>query len=235
MQQDACATARDWLPVEADRPASDAEVREGAMEGVLVAVGELGYRAASVRAILEYSGGHRRQFYEHFESKEDCFEQAYAAWMDRIGINLLEAAIAAPGWQGGVQAALLRLFQLVSARPEIARSLFVEAQVAGGEAAAKHEEAIERLGQALDSVRAEIEPGQAPPESTGIFVLGGIEACVCEVLTAGSPERIWDALPELMHLAVGSYLGNEAAETAFEEARALLAEDLEALKGGGTT
>lgn len=201
------------------------------MEGALNAVGELGYRAASVRAILEYSGGHRRQFYEEFASKEDCYQQAYSAWMERLGVSLLEAAATAPGWQAGVRAALIRLFQFVSERPPIARALFVEVQVAGGETMARREELMERIAQALDSVRDEIAPDRAPPESTGIFVVGGIEACVCDVLSAGDPNRIWDALPELMHLAVGSYLGTEAAEAEFEQAKELLAGDRETLGG----
>lgn len=191
------------------------------MEGVLNVVGEVGFRGASVRAILEYSGGHRRQFYEEFASKDDCFQQAYAAWIERLGVSLLEAAVTASGWSAGVRAALIGLFQFVDERPAIARSLFVEVQVAGGEAMAKREEAMERIAQALDSVRGEIDPDQAPPEATGMFVVGGIEACVCEALTAGDPNRIWDALPELMHLAVGSYLGSEAAETEFERAKEL--------------
>lgn len=201
------------------------------MEGVLSAVGQLGYRGASVRAILEYSGGHRRQFYEEFASKEDCFQRAYAVWIERLGIGLLEAAVMAPGWRAGVRAALIRLFQFVGERPPVARSLFVEVQVAGGEAMARREEAMERIAQALDSVRGEIDPDQAPPEATGMFVVGGIEACVCEALSAGDPNRIWDALPELMHMAVGSYLGREAAEAEFEEARELLAGDRAGLGG----
>lgn len=225
MRQEACATATDWLPVEAEASAPGADVREGSLEGVLNAVGEHGYRGASVRAILEYSGGHRRQFYEEFESKDDCFQQAYAAWIERLGVSLLEAAVSVPGWQGGVRAALIRLFHFVSERPPIARALFVEVQVAGGEAIAKREEAMERIAAALDSVRAEIPADQEPPEATGMFVVGGIEACVCEALTAGDPNRIWDALPELMHMAVGSYLGREAAEAAFEQAKELLAGD----------
>lgn len=207
-------------------------MREGAMEGVLVAVGELGYRAASVRTILDYSGGHRRQFYEQFASKEDCFEKAHSAWIGRVGVDLFEAAVAAPSWQQGVQAALARLFQLATQRPPIARALFVEVQVAGGRALAEHNEALERIAEALDSVRGEIEPDQAPPEATGVFVVGGIEACVCDALTAGDPNRIWDALPELMHMAVGSYLSTEAAEAAFEEAKALLVRDRAKLEEG---
>jgi AcrR family transcriptional regulator len=232
MRPEACAAAREALPVETDVPASDLEIREGAMEGVLTAVGELGYRGASVRAILEYSGGHRVQFYRQFEGKEDCFDRAYATWIDRLGVDLLEAAATADGWQAGVRAALIRLFRFSAERPAIARSLFVEVQVAGGAALAKHEEAVEQLAGLLDSVRDQLDPDQAPPRSTGIFVVGGIEACVCEALTAGDPSRLWDALPELMHLAVGSYLGQEAAEAEFEEAKALLDRDRAELEGG---
>ncbi len=225
MRQEACAAAREALPVETTAPTPDATVREGEMEGVLHVVGELGYRAASVRAVLEYSGGHRKQFYEHFESLDDCFQQAYATWIERLGVNLLEAAVSAPGWQAGVRAGLVRTFRFVSEQPSIARALFVEVQVAGGAALAERDGAVDRLAQALDSVRAEIAPEQAPPATTGIFVIGGVEACLCDVLAAGEPNRIWEALPELMHLAVGSYLGKEAAEEEFEAAKALLAGD----------
>jgi AcrR family transcriptional regulator len=224
MRPESCAAAREALPLEATPTTPESEIREGAMEGVLTSVGELGYRAASVRTILEFSGGHRRQFYDQFESKEDCFEQAYAVWIERLGVSLLEAAVAAGGgWRSAVRAALMRLVDFVVERPLIARSLFVEVHVAGGAALAKHEEAVGRLAEALDSVRAELSPEEAPPVSTGVFVVGGIEACVCDVLAAGDPSRIADTLPELMHLAVGSYLGKDAAEEELEEARALLA------------
>jgi AcrR family transcriptional regulator len=222
MRPEACAAAREALPVETTAPTPDATVREGEMEGVLRVVGERGYRGASVRAVLEYSGGHRKQFYDHFASLEDCFQQAYATWIERLGVSLIEAAASAGGWRAGVRAGLVRLFQFVDEQPAIARSLFVEVQVAGGPAMAVHEEAMERLAGVLDSVRGEISPDQAPPETTGIFVVGGIEACLCDVLAAGDQNRIWDALPELMHLAAGSYLGKEAAEEEFEAARALL-------------
>jgi AcrR family transcriptional regulator len=231
MRQEACAAAGEALPVETTEPAPDATLREGEMEGVLSVVGELGYRGASVRAVLEYSGGHRKQFYDHFESLEDCFRQAYGTWIERLGVDLLEAAIAAEGWQAGVRAGLVRLFQFVGERPAIARSLFVEVHVAGGSALAEHDAAVDRLAQALDSIRADMSPEQAPPEATGIFVVGGIEACLCDVLAAGESKRIWDALPEMMHLATGSYLGKEAADEAFLETKAFLERDRTQIEG----
>jgi len=96
MRPEARAAAREALPVETTAPTPDATVREGEMEGVLHVVGELGFRGASVRAVLEYSGGHRNQFYKHFDSLEDCFQQAYSAWIERLGVSLLEAAISLP-------------------------------------------------------------------------------------------------------------------------------------------
>jgi len=217
------AAAWEALPVDSEVRTTEEQAREGAMEGVLAVAGQVGFRAASVRAILDYSGGHRRQFYELFASKEDCFEQAYSAWLARVGSAVLEAAVAAPTWAASIQAGLVALFEFVAGRPEIARALFIEVQVAGGGALAEHERTIERIAAALDGVRERIDPDQAPPASTGLFVVGGIEASVCDALTAGDPSRVWDALPELMHLTVGSYLTTADAEAAFEEAKQLLA------------
>jgi len=226
------AAAWEALPVDSQVRTTEEEAREGALEGVLAVAGQVGFRAASVRAILDYSGGHRRQFYELFASKEDCFEQAYSTWLARVGAAVLEAAVAAPTWAGSVQAGLGALFEFVSRRPEIARSLFIEVQVARGGALAEHEATMERIATALDSVREQIDADQQPPEATGLFVVGGIEASVCEALTVGDPGRVWDALPELMHLAVGSYLTTADAEAAFEEAKQLLARERGALEGG---
>jgi AcrR family transcriptional regulator len=210
---------------------SELDVREAAMEGVLEACGELGFRETSVRSILEHSGGHRAQFYQHFESKEDCFAKAYAVWIERLCVSVLEAAATAPGWEAGVREAIVRLFQFVSARPAIARALFVEVQIAGEPALARHEAAIERLAAAIDSARADVDPAEAPPEATGVFVVGGIESCVAEALSAGDPARVWDALPELMHFAAGSYFGKEEAEEAFERASVLLERERARLTG----
>ena len=221
MRPEACAAAREALPVETATPTSDATVRAGEMEGVLYVVGQEGYRAASVRAVLEYSGSHRRQFYEHFDSLEDCFAQACGAWIDRLGVSILETAVSARDWRGAVRAGLIELLRFVSERTEIARALLVEVQVAGGEALRQHDAAVDRLAELLDSVRDEIPAEEQPPEATGTFVVGGVEAAICDALSAGEADRIWNSLPELMHLIVGSYLGKDAADEEFEAAKEL--------------
>ncbi|HWI96397.1 MAG TPA: TetR/AcrR family transcriptional regulator [Solirubrobacterales bacterium] len=232
MRQEACAAAGEALPIETTAPTPDSTVREGEMEGALQVIGEVGYRAASVRSVLEYSGGHRKQFYEHFESLEDCFAQAYEAWAKRLVLSVLEAAVSVEGWRAGVRAGLMKLFQTVVERPAIGRALFIEVHVAGGKALATHDEAVDRVADALDSVRNEIGPDDAPPSQTGLFVVGGIEVCVCDALADGDPNRIWDALPELMRLITVSYLDAQTAAEEAEAARAAVEEVRAKLEGG---
>jgi AcrR family transcriptional regulator len=204
-------------------------VRASIMEAMLVACGELGYREAAVKDVLERYGGHRVQFWERFASKEDCFAAAYATWADRLVAELLTVAVAEGDWRRGIRAALVALLRFAEQRPALARALLIEAEIAGGPALAKREQAIEAVGAAIDSAREQAAVEERPPELTGLFVAGGIATFVGEQLATGEPGAAWDGLPELMRFATGPYFGEEAAEAEFEAARALL---LERAEGG---
>jgi AcrR family transcriptional regulator len=193
------------------------------MEAMLVACGELGYREVSVKDVLARYGGHRIQFWQHFASKEDCFAVACTAWTDRLVAELLGAATAENGWRRGMRAALVAFFQFVDDRPQIARALLVDAEIAGGAALDKREEAIQLLGEAIDSARAQADPADRPPPLTGVFVAGGIATYASEQLAAGEEGASWQGLPELMRFATAPYYGEEAAEVEFEAADALVA------------
>jgi AcrR family transcriptional regulator len=201
----------------------DDPTRAAIMEAMLAASGELGYRDVAVHQVLERYGGHRVQFWQHFASKEECFAIAYATWIDRLTTELVSAALAAGDWRRGMRAALIALFELADERPDVARALLIEADVAGGAALAKREETIDRLGEALDSAREQAEPEERPPALTGVFVAGGIAAYLSERLAAGRPAELWDGLPELMRFVTDPYFGEEAAREELEAARAFLA------------
>ncbi len=197
-------------------------VRERLMEEMLLLAGEVGFRDATVQEVLDRCGGHTIQFYKQFANKEECFAVAYETWIERVAAILRKAAAKEEsGWREGLRAALVELFRFVNEQPAIARALFLEVQIVGGAALEAREAAMERLAEAVDSVRSEIPAGDAPPEVTSMFIVGGVEAGVCGALAEGRPERVWTALPELMHLAVGSYFGEEAAEAELEVARAV--------------
>lgn len=200
-------------------------VREALMEAMLAATGEHGYREVAVKQALERCGGHRVQFWERFASREECFELAHESWMDRLATEILTAALAETGWPRQLRAGLVAFLRFVAARPDIARALLIEAEVAGGPALAKREETVERLGEAIDSVREQVPVEEHPPPLTGVFVAGGIATYASERLAAGaSRAEIWAGLPELMRFATGPYLGEEGAAAEFAAARDLLAE-----------
>ncbi len=189
-----------------------------------MACGELGYRETAVADVLERCGGHRVQFWERFASKEECFAAAYATWTDRLVAELLTAAVAEGDWRRGVRAALTDLLRFAEERPALARALLIEAEIAGGPALAKREEAIQSVGEAIDSAREQAAAEKRPPELTGLFVAGAIATYVGEQLVAGKPAAAWEGLPELMRFATGLYFGEEAAEAELEAARVFLLE-----------
>jgi AcrR family transcriptional regulator len=201
----------------------DDPVRAEIMEAMLVACGELGYREVAIKDVLERYGGHRVQFWQNFASKEDCFALAYATWADRLVAELLDAAGAAGGWRLGMRAALVTLFRFIDTHPRVARALLLDAEIAGGPALDKREEAIERLGEALDAAREQADPDDRPPPLTGVFVAGGIATYASEQLAAGGTGAPWQGLPELMRFATAPYFGEEAAEAEFEAAHSALA------------
>jgi AcrR family transcriptional regulator len=196
----------------------DDPVRAELMEAMLLACGERGYREVAVKDVLARNGGHRIQFWQHFASKEECFELAYAHWSDRLVAELLEAGAGAGDWQGGVRAGLEAFFRFIDERPLLARSLLLDADVAGGPALAKREQAIERLGAAIDGVRERLDPADRPPPLTGLFVAGGIATYAGEQLASGREGAPWQGLPELMRFATAPYFGAEAAEAEFAAA-----------------
>lgn len=193
------------------------------MESMLVTVGQEGYREATVQEVLAAIGGHRIQFWERFESKEECFEAAYRSWLDRLVTEILTAATAESEWRLQVRAGVVAFLEFVEARPAISRALLIEAEAAGDPARAQREETIARLGDAIDTVREQVPVDERPPPLTGVFIAGGIASYAGDQLAGDSLAGLWPGLPELMHFAVSPYLGEQAAEDEAAAAEELLA------------
>lgn len=190
-----------------------AEAKQQIIEAMLTASGKLGYRNVAVRHVLEGYGGYRVQFYHHFAGKAECYAAAYEVEIERLCARLLDAAVAEGSWRPGLRAALAELGRFACERPDFARGLLVEVHVAGGPARAKREEVFERLSRAIDSARREtLESRHSPPPITAAFMVSAIEESVARALIEGEPERFAAATPELAHLVVMHFFGEEAAE-----------------------
>lgn len=184
---------------------------EGALEAMLLSVGARGYEKASVQEVLERTGMSRERFQRQFGGKEACFAQAYEIAADRLSAEVLEAGRAAESWPAGFRAALAHLLHTIAEQPLLAKALLIEVRAARGAAWAKHQQMIEQLATAVDSARG--KPGAMPTTTalTAQFVVGAIEEAICVEIGAGRTATVERLLPDLTHLAVLNYFGEDQA------------------------
>lgn len=178
---------------------------------MLLSVGAHGYEKASVREVLERSGLSRERFQRRFGSKEGCFAEAYEMAAERAAAEVLEAGRGADTWREGFRAALRRLLRTVAEQPLLAKALLIEVRVARGQAWGKHQQTVERMVAAVDTARR--EPGARPTATplTAQFVAGAIEESLCTEIAAGRAATVERLLPDLAHLAVLNYFGEDEA------------------------
>jgi AcrR family transcriptional regulator len=178
---------------------------------MLLSVGARGYEKASVQEVLDRSGISRERFQRRFGGKEACFAQAYEMAVDRICAEVLEVAHGAESWRAGFRAALARLLRSVAEQPLMAKALLIEVRAARGQAWAKHQQAIERLAAAVDSARQDPDATPTATALTAQFVVGAIEEAICAEIGAGRAAKVGRLLPDLAHLAVLQYFGEDEA------------------------
>jgi AcrR family transcriptional regulator len=189
----------------------ESQLHERIMRGALEACGKHGYRDASVQDVINAYGGYRHQFYRYFGSKAECYAAAYEAEIERLYTELAARAAAEPSWQQGLVSVLGGLAKFLCERPMLARGLLVEVHVAGGPALLKRMEVFERLTRAVDSARHETESRHSPPPVTATFMVGAIEAAVTSALMRSNPRDFSAAVPELAHMVLAAYFGDEIA------------------------
>lgn len=195
----------------------DSRVRERIMEATLEVCGERGYRDATVQDVINRYGGYRHQFYRHFGSKAECYAAAYELEVERLYGDLAKRAGRESSWGSGLVAVLRGLAGFLCDRPPFARGLLVEVHIAGGPALLKRMEVFERLTHAVDSARRETESRHSPPPVTATFMVGAVEAAVTSALVRFSPQEFATAVPELAHMVLAAYFGDDIAD---EEAAA---------------
>lgn len=178
---------------------------------MLLSVGARGYDKASVQEVLERSSISRERFQRSFGGKEACFAQAYEMAADRLCAEVLEQSRGAESWRAGFRAALSRLLRTVAEQPLLAKALLIEVRAARGQAWAKHQQTIERFARAVDSARGEPGARIATTPLTAQFVVGAIEEAIATEIGAGRTATVERLLPDLAHLAVLNFFGEDEA------------------------
>jgi AcrR family transcriptional regulator len=170
------------------------------------AVGEQGYAATTVEDVLSRAGMSRRTFYQQFRNREDCFLAAYDDALDRAMARLASIHSGnGRGSPGGVEDALVVLFDLLAAEPALARLWLVEAPTLGPPGITRHERTMRQLAGRL----AELQPGgdgEAPGRGAEVRFeasVGAVHRVVQARLLAGRAQELPGLAPELAQVVSG--------------------------------
>lgn len=197
------------------------QILESQRERLLAAVAEevaiKGYRATTITEIVKLASVSTRDFYQHFENKEQCFLAAFDAVRDHLEELVATAIAEQPDWPDQVIAALRAALEFLAAEPHLARLCLVEPVSATPTIAIRFREAVLACIPALQRGRDEADGGALPP-STEDSLLGGIISLATRSILAGETEQLPTLLPDLVEFTLSPYLGADRATSLAAEA-----------------
>lgn len=197
--------------------------RERLLEAMVRVAAAKGYEAATVADVVEYAGLSETAFFETFESKSECFLEAYDAVIDVLVAHVASAFEAAAGrpWPERIGSGLGALVDLLAAEADIARMAMVEVTAAGDEARERYRAALARFTPFLEEGRTYSGQSAELPPDTARFAIGGATSMIFDEIRAGRGDELTRLLPDLVFAVLMPYLGPEGAE---EEMRRLARE-----------
>jgi AcrR family transcriptional regulator len=217
---------------QATEPLSVSDSQRLRLERAMVeAVARHGYAGTTLRELVRLAGVSKSTFYEHFESKQECF----LATFDEIVSQVSERVSAAYGEEGDFEeklsAALGAFMELTVDEPDAATLATVESLSLGAVGVAHRERGSEAL-EALIRQSFEHAPAKRDvPEATVRAIAAGIRGVVYRRLRDGHPEQLPALVDELVRWALG-YLQPDS-EAVTRAAKAAEIPRLEAAEGAG--
>lgn len=166
-----------------------------------------GYAGTTVSAIAAEARVSKSDFYNQFESKDDCFLAAYDSTVERLRAEVLVACTARARWAEGVCAGLAAALELLAAAPAEANLLLVEGLCAGPQVYVRFGRLIESFAPYLREGAPELAGGGRAAAAMDEAIVGGIASLVGRRVLAGEGARLGRFFPELAEFALSPYLG----------------------------
>lgn len=186
-------------------------------------VAERGYRRTTIELIAKTARVALTTFYEHFESKEECFLAAFDENVAAAAEVFAELVDPALDWTDQVSFGLEVFLEMIATETPRATLCLVESQAAGPAALARYQGMLERVAPKLREGRA-LNPRSARlPEGLEVALAGGIAWLVHQRLVAGEAAEIKALLPEMLQIALTPYVGEVEAGRAADAAQARVA------------
>lgn len=165
-------------------------------------VADQGYKALKVRDVVSYAEVSTRAFYEHFQSKEDCFLQTYDLISARASRRIIAAQANESDWRARPQLALEEFLRGLEQRPQDARLTLIEAYAAGVAALERAWRAERIFEGMLTEAFARTPSGVLVSPLVVEGIVGGIVSLSKDRLLANKTARLGDESGDLIEWAL---------------------------------
>jgi AcrR family transcriptional regulator len=173
------------------------------LEGAMVeAVARHGYAGTTLRELVTLAGVSKSTFYEHFESKQDCFLSTFDEIVAILSARVGEAYRAEGDFRERLVAGLAAFMNLAVEEPAAASLAAVESLTLGSAGVAHRERASEGF-EALIQQSFDHSPSEREVSPVTVrAIVAGIRGVTYHRLRAGQPEELSGLVGELADWAL---------------------------------
>lgn len=168
--------------------------RDRLLAGLAEGIRRHGFHATKIGDIVRHAKTSRRTFYEHFDTKEDCYLALVRAENARIAAQIAESLDPAGRWQDDVGQALRALADAARLNPSIILSWIRELAVLGDRGRQLERENGEAFIALIFSIADRDDfrsQGLRPPSrETALILLGGVRELIASTLEDGNDPSI---------------------------------------------
>ena len=183
-----------------------AEQRRRLIQAAAEVFASRGYAAASVDQIIRRVRMSRRTFYEHFRDLKHALFEVYEGGAKQLFENVEGAIRAQRHPVAKVREGIIAYLTSMRDYAPLARVLYHEIRAAGPETAVRHDAMRSRfVSMWMEGIRRAYEAGHArrlPDEITVYAMAAAIEAVALRYVDRGEEDRVLEAVPSLLALAI---------------------------------
>jgi AcrR family transcriptional regulator len=174
------------------------------LEAAMVeAVARHGYAGTTLRELVRLAGVSKTTFYEHFDSKQECFLETFDEIISQVTARVAVAYREEGDFREKLVAALTVFMRLTVSEPEAAMLTAVESLTLGAAGVAHRERGSEAFETMIRQSFDHSPSTREVPAATTRAIASGIRGVVYRRLRAGKVEELPGLVDELVDWALG--------------------------------
>jgi AcrR family transcriptional regulator len=184
-------------------PDEVARHQKARLEGAMVeAVARHGFAATTVRELVTLAGVSKSTFYDHFQSKEECFLVTFDTIVAEVTAEVIEANQSSDDFRQRLVAGFGRFMELVIERPEAAAFATVDSLTLGSAGIAHRERSWEAFEQMARQYFVDAAPQQQVSDLTVRAIIAGVSGVVYRRLRSSRTEELPGLIEPLIDWAL---------------------------------